>query len=366
MRRLAVFAHFDRESKIDPYVILYLKELKKHVDDIIFVSDGNLDISQKNKVQDICFEILDIKHSQYDFGSYKRGFSFVQENYPEKLLEIYELLFVNDSCYPIGGFDQIFKDMSKKDDCDCWGLTDNYYSLEKGHRNTHHIQSYFISFRKSVFLQQYFMDFLNKIKKLDSHNEITYKYEVGLSRELIKNNKKIYAYYSSSNIGHYIVDNKDEIAGEIYKITSKSKFISKKNVLNLIINSVCNIYRVDYLNSNKLFVLLKMGFPLLKVKAVRREFFSEELLLYFWRKFPSVSKAMVSEIEGHFARIGYKIKKDSIFNNPIHYFLYKIKIIFKSLFYIRRYNKDCNQVTTYKILFFKVKLHKSKGVTIKI
>ncbi|MBT5828295.1 MAG: lipopolysaccharide biosynthesis-like protein, partial [Alphaproteobacteria bacterium] len=41
MKRITIFAHFDKQNIIDDYVIDYLKELRKY-SEIIFVSDGDL------------------------------------------------------------------------------------------------------------------------------------------------------------------------------------------------------------------------------------------------------------------------------------------------------------------------------------
>ena len=42
MKRLAIFAHYDKDNIIDDYVIYYLKELKKSFETIIFVSYTDL------------------------------------------------------------------------------------------------------------------------------------------------------------------------------------------------------------------------------------------------------------------------------------------------------------------------------------
>ena len=95
MKRLCVFAHWDRDNIIDEYVIFYLKALNSVCDYTIFVSDCDLDISETNKLNGIADYIIAQKHGEYDFGSYKRGFNLAKE----KELEFEELLFVNDSCY---------------------------------------------------------------------------------------------------------------------------------------------------------------------------------------------------------------------------------------------------------------------------
>ena len=96
--RIVIFAHYDKQNIIDPYVIDYLEELKKY-SEIIFVSDGNLKDKELQKIQNLCFDNICQKHGEFDFGSYKRGFLLLKEKYTEKFNNLDEILFVNDSCY---------------------------------------------------------------------------------------------------------------------------------------------------------------------------------------------------------------------------------------------------------------------------
>ena len=82
MKRLCVFAHWDRDNKIDDYVIYYLKALKEVCETIIFVSDCNLEPNETNKLNNIADFVIAQKHGEYDFGSYKRGFLFAKKNPP--------------------------------------------------------------------------------------------------------------------------------------------------------------------------------------------------------------------------------------------------------------------------------------------
>ena len=77
MKRLCIFAHYDKDNIIDDYVIYYLNSLKEVCDDIIFVSDNNLQEEERNKLNGIVSKIIAKSHGEYDFGSYKRGFLYL-------------------------------------------------------------------------------------------------------------------------------------------------------------------------------------------------------------------------------------------------------------------------------------------------
>lgn len=183
MKRLCVFAHWDKDNFADDYVLYYLNSLKDICSTIVFVSDCER-LSNIEEVSNIVdFTIIE-KHNEYDFGSYKRGFLFAKENN----LEFDELLFVNDSCYgPFFPLKSIFDKMSKKK-CDFWGITRNNFGIKIGNTNLHtwspHIQSYFLVFRPQVFNSPVFMNFINSITHQEDKAEIIYKYEIGLSKLL--------------------------------------------------------------------------------------------------------------------------------------------------------------------------------------
>ena len=184
MKRLCVFAHWDKDNFADDYVLYYLNSLKDICSTIIFVSDCERlsNIEDVSKIVD--YTIVE-KHNEYDFGSYKRGFLFAKENN----LEFDELLFVNDSCYgPFYPLKSIFDKMSKKK-CDYWGLSRNNYGLKKDKRcyipvRSPHVQSYFILFKPEVFNSTVFEEFIKGITHEKDKELIINKYEIGLSHLL--------------------------------------------------------------------------------------------------------------------------------------------------------------------------------------
>lgn len=181
-KRLAIFAHFDKDNVIDDYVIFYLKSLKKVCEKIIFVSACDLLENEKEKLQDIANFVIAQKHDEYDFGSYKRGFEYAKNSYD--LSEIEEIVFANDSCYgPMYPFENVFDKMQKVQ-CDFWGLTENKFGIKGKAR---HIQSYFLVFRKNVFESEIFGNFISSITSQREKNDIIIKYEIGLSKLLFEN-----------------------------------------------------------------------------------------------------------------------------------------------------------------------------------
>jgi lipopolysaccharide biosynthesis protein len=154
------------------YVVKYIEELKKVADDIIFVSDCDLSTTEIQKISHLCLRVIAYNHGESnDFGSYKRGLIFLKN----KLDQYDEIILANDSCYCVNFFAPIF-DKMKNVKCDFWGMTDN---KEKG--VPHHLQSYFIVFKKSVFTHEAFYFFFENLKKQKNKIDIILLYEVGLT-----------------------------------------------------------------------------------------------------------------------------------------------------------------------------------------
>lgn len=180
IKRLAIFASFSAEGKIDASVVYYLKELNKVCDAIIFIADNPVIPSEIKKVKELVIYAKFEHHQEYDFGSYKRGFLYAQEI--GILKDCNEIVFCNDSCYgPVFGFSNLFSKMKHRK-CDFWGVSNQDIS--------YHIQSYFIVIKSRVFNSAVFKEFLSSIRKQKKYWTIVLKYEIGLSKLLIENGYK--------------------------------------------------------------------------------------------------------------------------------------------------------------------------------
>lgn len=266
--RVAVFAHYDKDNIIDDYVIYYLEGLKKVCNEIIFVSDCNLNEKEVSKIKHLCSKIIFEKHGEYDFGSYKRGILLIEN----RLNKFDELLLANDSCYgPIHPFEYVFDKMENQK-CDFWGLTKS-----KERNDVYYLGSYFINFRKNVFAHQVFLDFFKSITKLSSKDEIIGKYEVGLNKLLLKNGFK------------------------------SASFAKKTNVMPLL--------------SSLSFKLIKnISFPFIKVSLLRDNPFGDGQI-YKWKNY--CNNNFILMVEKHLARTAIK-KHLNKKNTILPYFSYNL------------------------------------------
>lgn len=179
MKRVAVFAHYDKDNIIDDYVIYYLKALKEIFDKIVFVSCQEISSDEILKLDGIADYTICENHNEYDFGSYKRGYFYLLKNGLEEDYD--ELAFINDSCY--GPFYPLKPLIKSIGNCDFWGISRNLEWKE-------HIQSFFFVFKRQVFTSNIFKAFMNSIKEERNKLDIVTKYEIGLSQLLIENGFK--------------------------------------------------------------------------------------------------------------------------------------------------------------------------------
>ena len=191
MKRLAIFAGYDKDNIVDDYVVYYIKELKK-VADIIYVSDCDMLGTELEKISPYCIHIINGRHGEYDFGSYKRGYIYANE---QKILKNYDyLMLCNDSVFgPFFDLNNIVINMESKN-TDVWGM---FKSL-KDEDNEEHLQTYFISIKKHVFLSDEYHSFINSIQKEKEKIDVINKYEIGMSILFRKYNYSISSFLDSS------------------------------------------------------------------------------------------------------------------------------------------------------------------------
>ena len=90
MKRLFLFAGYDRDGIVDDSLLWYLKSLSG-LGDIVFVMDNDatdVEIEKVRQIPNVLYANA-VRHGEYDFGSYKRAYIWARDN---KLLE---KMFIN-------------------------------------------------------------------------------------------------------------------------------------------------------------------------------------------------------------------------------------------------------------------------------
>lgn len=171
MRRLFVFAAYDRGNIVKESLIWYMDELARF-GDISFCADCSMDLAALPDFGGRLVSAMAERHGEYDFGSYKRAFFAVDRS-------LYDIIyFVNDSVF--GPFEDIGPYLERMEalGTDAFGLVMN------SRRSGPHLHSWFLGFKPFVFNAVWFTDFLHSVTKEQSKTDVCIKYEVGLSELL--------------------------------------------------------------------------------------------------------------------------------------------------------------------------------------
>lgn len=193
-KRLFLFAGYNKNGKIDPALIYYVRALNEMGDVIVFM-DSDCSTSELKKLDKITLYAHGVRHGEYDFGSYKRAYIWATENL--KLSDYDFVYMVNDSVY--GPLYDIAPYLERMENMG----TDGFGMVKNPHHNHPHIQSWFIGLRPSVFLTDWYDDFMRAVKKLKSKGLITREYEHGLSRAIAAHNLTWACLYTVKNRGIY-------------------------------------------------------------------------------------------------------------------------------------------------------------------
>ncbi|MES2677072.1 MAG: rhamnan synthesis F family protein [Pseudomonadota bacterium] len=278
-KNIAIFAHYDKHQIVDDYVLIYLRNLKKFCDKIIFVSDGDLSAKERQKIFPFVSEIIAQRHQEYDFGSWKLGFHLLKEKYPQDFSSADKLIFANDSCYCLGEFDDVFAQIESMPNVDCFGITDSA-------EYSYHLQSYFLVFNKTVFLTDFFDNFIQKISQQSFKIDIIKDYEIGLSELLVQNHKKLYAIFGRDVLQNYSNQNRPLIIKKILKIIGLYQMVFG---IKRIFSTLFEISDCCYCYHNTFYLLILNGSPLLKRSIILKDFapkksLNSSSLCYFWKK----------------------------------------------------------------------------------
>lgn len=173
--KVAVFAGYHTSGKIHAYVVQYIAALVDCGYRVIYASDNPVPPEELAKISHLLVGALTVRHEEYDFGSYKRGIDYALD--AGYLADANELLLCNDSCLCIPEMLPSALDSMRRRQADFWSIT-------QSDAYCYHLQSYFLSFSRAVFLSTQFLEFFRAVKKENSVQDVIKNYELRLTAVL--------------------------------------------------------------------------------------------------------------------------------------------------------------------------------------
>lgn len=239
MKRLFLFAAYDKDNAIGPALLYYIQKLSEHGDIILFMDNALPISSEIQKISNHVKLFGAEKHGEYDFGSYKRAYSLAELNIN---LADYDFCYLlNDSVYgPLYNLRDYLERMEALNS-NAFGMVFN----PNGRKS--HLQSWFIGLKKEVFLCNCFKSFINSVQAEKSKIDVCIKYETGLTEFFHKQQFSIKALYNIKGKGIYNdVKNLYDIGLPFIK---KNSFIRHNGSLCMQIQYVLNKCNADARNA---------------------------------------------------------------------------------------------------------------------
>ncbi|QZA19531.1 rhamnan synthesis F family protein [Mycobacterium malmoense] len=190
-RTLVLFAHFDPQGVIDPYVVYYLKALRGLGASIVFVSGSpTLTPESVDPIRSLCAGIYTRRTLSLDFGSWhlawcllwRRGWSLDQFD---------RFVLANDSVYgPLFPIEEM------------WGAfhgADMYGAIENA-EHAPHLQSFFLAWDLNPRTRRFLNDFWSDFQYIVHKYPLIWRYEIGLSKLARKAGLSIKPFVSAATI----------------------------------------------------------------------------------------------------------------------------------------------------------------------
>ena len=206
MKRVVIYAYYEKKGKVYDYVYKMLEELRLYSDYIVFVSNVFLQENDKiniNKVVDHCIERDNIG---YDITAYKTGIEYIGY---DNILKYDECILVNSSLFgPIFSFKDMFEKMQSLD-IDFWGITkhhkvdfDPFRTCKYGYI-PEHIQSSFIVFRKKFMSTDFFISRWKDLPAIKNYAEAIGLFEVIFTKEAVEAGYEADVYINTDDLEGY-------------------------------------------------------------------------------------------------------------------------------------------------------------------
>lgn len=332
-RRICLFACYMGNGVIPEETIYLLEKVRNISDAVIIVGDCGIQPSELEKIKHlVCYAKFE-RHLEYDFGSYKRAFSYADDQ--KLLLKADEILVCNDSVVgPCGELNDFFVQREKDGNPDFYGVTINNYGFRDttSHGNSifsPHIQSYFFTITKKVFSSDFWRKFIYSVKSQEHKVDIIRKYEMGMSKLLSDHGYPPQSMYQSKA-------GLNPAARECMEVLNTALFIKKSMLPGLspersgIVNGIFKAKQFPFeLKNNKIFPsygnTLKQKVFNSKLKVIDSKIVNETVILFTASESNYANLELLISSEHNlskiFAECPTELSSDSIYEGIIQSYL---------------------------------------------
>ena len=186
MNRLLVYVHFNKYDKISSHVYYQLEQIRPLFSKLIFVTNSQLSDKHIDNLtkKGLINEFIQRQNYGYDFAAWKDGL-FLEGL--DNLNQYDSVTVMNDTCFgPLWDLEPYYKNFEENPEVDFWGMTN--HAEVKGHNLyiPEHLQSYFISFKKSLVKSEVFKNFWSSVESHTDVQKVIDEYETQYTKIFTK------------------------------------------------------------------------------------------------------------------------------------------------------------------------------------
>lgn len=187
--RLCFFAHYDQDGVVAPHVLRYLAALRQCGFVIVVLSSAALSDAEQKKITAVGDYLVLRNNVGMDFGGWIEACS---QFFP---IEAKFLLLANDSVYgPLSDLGSVIEELTKHEA--------DFYGLVESREIYPHLQSWFLLFRRSAYSSKAFAEIMCRpMAVVENKGELIARYEIGLSRALVRAGLRYHAMFPSTSVG---------------------------------------------------------------------------------------------------------------------------------------------------------------------
>lgn len=190
-RTLVLFAHFDPQGVVDPYVTYYLKALHGLGATIVFVSGSpHLTAESVAPIRPLCAGIYTRETLSLDFGSWHLAWCILQRR-GWSLDWFNRFVLANDSVFgPLFPIEEMWSSFR---DADMYGAIESTEYAP-------HLQSFFLAWDLNARTRPFIEDFWHRFRYIVDKYALIRRYEMGLSKQARKAGLSVKPYISAATI----------------------------------------------------------------------------------------------------------------------------------------------------------------------
>lgn len=173
-KRIGLYFLYDAQGIVDDYNLYLLRDLKKNVQKLLVVVNGDLTQEGREKFDTVADDILVRENTGFDVWAYKTGIEHIGW---ENLSQYDELVMLNFTNYgPVYPLCEMFDSMAARD-VDFWGVVMRYgmphdpYKMCKYGYIPDHVSTSFMVIRKDLLNSREFREYWERMPMIRSYEE---------------------------------------------------------------------------------------------------------------------------------------------------------------------------------------------------